>query len=100
MKPLYDDTPPKEKSNAGPCQLCGRGPAIKLKIRRSAGIGVFTSLHTSNEVSLCKECGLKLLRQCQVRSTLTAYANPFFAPYAIGQNAKWASRLKKLPNPV
>ena len=56
-------------------------------------------LMTSGKVNLCKECGLSALRYSQARSLATAVINPLTAPYAVGQNAKWANRLKKLPDP-
>jgi hypothetical protein len=81
------------------CDVCGRGPAIRLRIRRSAGI-VYMKLYTTGAVNVCKECGLEMIRVCQIRSAATAAINPLTAPYAIGQNLKWASRLKKLADPA
>ena len=81
------------------CDACGRGPAIEMRIRRSAGI-VYMKMYTSGKVNLCKECGLSALRYSQVRSLATAVINPLTAPYALGQNARWASPTEEPPRPT
>jgi hypothetical protein len=70
-----------------------------MRVRRSGGI-IYMNVYTTGKINLYKECGLSMLRYNQVRSLATAVINPFTAPYAVGQNMKWATRLKRLPDSV
>jgi hypothetical protein len=87
--------PPSRPSNFLTCDLCGRAPAIPVKVRRSNAF-----MYRSRGASLCKECGLDVLRQSQVRTAAGAVMNPLYGSYALGLNATWQAKLRKLSDPI
>lgn len=82
------------------CEVCGRGPALEIKLRSTGGYVVYRTLKSSRPLTLCKLCGLDALHRSQKVSGVGVATLNVFAPYALAQNQKWIVRLKQLPDPT
>lgn len=92
-------TPIDRQAGSTSCELCHRSPAVPIRLRSTGGYVVYRTLRSSREIALCKECGLEALHHSQKVAAVGIATINFFAPYALAQNQKWITRLKRLPDP-
>jgi hypothetical protein len=98
--PLFPKPSTDEREQWTSCEVCHRSPAIQIRLRSTGGYVVYRTLRSSQMVALCKECGLEALHHSQKVSAVGVATINFFAPYALAQNQKWITRLKRLPDPT
>ena len=81
------------------CDGCGRYPALVVDFRVANFAIVYMRLKKSSAVALCRDCGLSLFREVQVKNGTSMLTNPLFGAYALLRNGRWQQRLHTLPAP-
>ena len=79
------------------CEVCGRSPAARIKLRRGVGLVLMAKTYMA-DIDLCEPCAASVTSEYQTKTALQGWTSPRSAltnPFYLASNAVNRAKHKK-----